>query len=191
MRLNLGCGSNHKEGYVNVDKYEPADMIVDLEKGSVTMMGFEYIYEWPWAESSVDEVLFHHSLEHMGAAPAAFFHIMQELYRVCKPDARVVITVPHPRHDDFMNDPTHVRPITLNILALFSMQNILQWEKEGRPNTPLARQLEVDFNIEQAGQLVEPEYHGLPAPALYAATMKYNNVIKQQTFTLKVIKVTE
>ena len=34
MKYNLGCGTDKKEGYVNVDKYEVfnPDKIIDLEK---------------------------------------------------------------------------------------------------------------------------------------------------------------
>lgn len=190
LRLNMGCGQHHKEGWVNVDKYAPADVVVDLDfMGNVVKPGTIYQhYGWPWETSMVDEVLFHHSLEHMGSTTESFFHIMKELYRVCKNDAKVVITVPHPRNDDFINDPTHVRVVTLNVLALFSKMNNEQWAAEGRPNTPLALQLGVNFNIEKAEQLIEPEYHGLPDAAIHAAMMKYNNVVKQQTITLKVVK---
>jgi len=53
--------------------------------------------------------------------------MIRELYRVCAPDARVRILAPHPRHDDFINDPTHVRIITPVLLTLFDRQRNLQW----------------------------------------------------------------
>ena len=37
---------------------------------------------------------------------------MKELYRISCDQANIHISVPHPRHDDFLADPTHVRPIT-------------------------------------------------------------------------------
>ena len=45
----------------------------------------------------------------MGADPKVFLKIMQELHRIGRPGCRVVIHVPHPRHDNFLGDPTHVR----------------------------------------------------------------------------------
>jgi hypothetical protein len=70
---------------------------------------------------------------------------MKEMYRVCKNGAKLDIVVPHPRHDDFMNDPTHVRPITLNVLALFSKTWNRKWEADGSANTKLALEHDVDF----------------------------------------------
>lgn len=188
MKLNLGCGTHHKDGWVNVDKYPPADIIVDLEnniKYSGTALQY---HEWPWINNTIDEVLFHHSLEHMGATITGFFAIMKELYRVCKNEAKITITVPHPWHDDFINDPTHVRVITPQVLALFSLRNNEAWEKEGRPNTPLARQLGVNFDIVSAEQLIEAEYNGMPENAIRDAVRQHNNVVKATTIVLKVVK---
>lgn len=190
MKLNMGCGTNHKpkeEGWINVDKHAPADKIVDLERSFLHEGRLKYDF-WPWDNSSVDEVLFHHSLEHMGQQASAFFHIMQELHRVCANDAKVTITVPHFRHDDFSNDPTHVRIITPNILAMFSRLNTDQWEKDGNPNTPLARHLGVNFNIEKCEDTVEQEYCGLPEEHIREAIRRFNNVVKYETITLKVVK---
>jgi len=58
-------------------------------------------------------------MEHVGQTPDMFNSIIRKLYRICKNQAIMDITVPHPRHDDFLADPTHVRPIT--VLELFSI----------------------------------------------------------------------
>ena len=60
MKLNLGCGHDHKEGYVNVDVSDlgKPDMVVDLE-----------VLPWPWQDSSIDEILIKHTLEHLGQTP--------------------------------------------------------------------------------------------------------------------------
>src|SRR4249919_3237809 len=111
MRLNLGCGRNKLPGWLNVDhsaSCEP-DAVVDLE-----------VLPWPWPDNSADEILLNHVLEHLGAVPATYIGIIRELWRVCRPGATVTIAVPHPRSDDFMNDPTHVRAVTAEGLVLFS-----------------------------------------------------------------------
>ncbi|HEV7393411.1 MAG TPA: methyltransferase domain-containing protein, partial [Burkholderiales bacterium] len=96
MKLNLGCGYNKLEGYINVDS-QPAcapDKVVDLEH-----------FPWPFPDNSVDKIMMTHVLEHLGADKQTFFGIIKELYRVCKPAATVHIIVPHPRHDTFIGDP--------------------------------------------------------------------------------------
>ena len=103
MRINLGCGFGKREGYLNVDKdpsCEPGQ-IVDLD-----------VLPWPWEDNAADEVLLKHVLKHLGADTRTYLDIIKELWRIAKPSATVTVIVPHPRHDHFVNDPTHVRAIT-------------------------------------------------------------------------------
>ena len=72
---------------------------------------------------------------------------MKELYRICKNNSIVDIRVPHPRHDDFISDPTHVRPITILCLQLYDKSLNERWEKMNAANTPLALIHGVNFNI--------------------------------------------
>ena len=102
MKLNLGCGYNKLDGFTNVDSQESCepDMLIDLED-----------LPWPFESDSTDEIVLCHVLEHLGGTSDVYLKIIQELYRVSQHSAQISITVPHPRHDDFMIDPTHVRPI--------------------------------------------------------------------------------
>lgn len=183
MRLNLGCGSNKLEGYVNVDRAHDPDVKHDLE-----------VFPWPWADSSVGEILANHILEHLGATPAGFIGVMKEMYRVCEPGAKVVIVVPHPRHDDFMNDPTHVRPITLNVMALFSKSWNRKWEKDGSSNTKLALEHDIDFEPkEEALQLethIEQAYNQgrITQEGLTQLIKERNNIVKAIHLTLEAVK---
>ena len=138
MKLNMGCGHNKREGYVNVD-ISPVckpDVVWDLET-----------LPWPWEDNSVDGVLFNHSLEHLGQISRVFLGMMKELYRICRDGAEIEINVPHPRHDNFISDPTHVRIITPGTLSLFDRAENDAWKKMGAANTPLAHYLDVDFRM--------------------------------------------
>ena len=55
MRLNLGCGDVHMDGYLNVDKEAGClpDKIQDLE-----------VFPWDFKDDSVDQVILSHVLEH-------------------------------------------------------------------------------------------------------------------------------
>jgi hypothetical protein len=102
---------------------------------------------WPWQDDSVAEVVLHHVLEHLGQTPGTFFGIIRELYRVCRDGASVDITVPHPRHDEFLSDPTHVRAFTPESFALYSKDLNRLWQEKGCANSALGLYLDVDFII--------------------------------------------
>ena len=178
MKLNLGCGVNHLQGYVNVDVHPAAkpNVVHDLEQ-----------FPWPFEDSSVDEVVLNHVLEHLGADPKVFVGIFRELYRVCRPGALVKIVVPHPRHDHFLGDPTHVRAVTPAVLSLFSKANCAEWAKQGAANTPLAVYADVDFELRDLKMIVEPAY--AKKPNLEELARHWNNVVVEYRMVLEVIKV--
>jgi hypothetical protein len=149
MKLNLGCGDKKIEGWVNVDLFPACnpDMVVNLEH-----------FPYPWKDNSIDEILLQHVLEHLGQLTDVYLKIIQELYRICKNGTIVHIQVPHPRHDDFLGDPTHVRPITKENLSLFDKSLNQQWIEKKWANTPLGIYLGVDFRIQKVEYIVEHKY---------------------------------
>ena len=185
IKLNLGSGSKKKEGFINLDKYktfEP-DIVHDLEK-----------FPYPFEDNSVDQILLSHVLEHLGSNSSIFNLIMQELYRICKNGSIIDIIVPHPRNDDFISDPTHVRPITDLLLSLYDKELNLQWTKNGAANSPLALIHNVNFKIIKKTLFLEKDYEKkfnagtITREELDKDIKLYNNVVKQNHFTLKVIK---
>ena len=176
MKLNLGSGSKILKGYVNVDKFQyyNPDVVHDLEK-----------FPYPFEDNSIDEILLSHVLEHIGQNPDVFNNIIKELYRICKNNSIVDIRVPHPRHDDFISDPTHVRPITILGLQLYDKSMNEKWEKMKASNTPLALIHGVNFTIKDINFVLEKKYIKLlenkeiDQNELQEYIKKYNNVVKE------------
>lgn len=185
MKLNLGCGLNKIQGFVNVDKFDTCnpDIVMDLEATP-----------WSFEDNSVDEILLNHCLEHIGQDVDIFFSVVKELYRVCKPGAKIQINVPHPRHDNFINDPTHVRIITPELLGLFSKKNCQYWGENNGANSPLALYLNVDFEIKNSQMMLEKKYFDLLSAKeinddqLTDIVNSQNNVVSEYRITLEVIK---
>ena len=186
MKLNLGSGSKVIDGFVNVDKYPTSttDLVFDLETTP-----------WPWEASSIDEICMIHSLEHMGRDTDSYLGIIKELYRVCKDNAKIVIHVPHPRHDNFLGDPTHVRGITPQQLTLFDKAKNDEWVSGGVSSaTPLAHYLGVDFFIAGVTTVLDPVYYEkyakgeLTLDEINQKARELNNVIGEYHITWVVRK---
>ena len=182
-RLNLGCGENHISGYVNVDKHGKPDILHDLET-----------FPWPWSDNSVGEVRLNHVLEHLGETVPVYLKIIKELYRICASNAEIHIVVPYPRHDDFINDPTHVRIVTSDGILLFSKAKNREWIRGGYANSPLGLYLDVDFEITSLTHILDPlwaeKLHNreITEPQLDEAFRNYNNVVREIRMVLRVIK---
>ncbi|MFI5454518.1 MAG: class I SAM-dependent methyltransferase [Isosphaerales bacterium] len=183
LRLNLGCGMNRLDGYVNVDRHGEPDLRHDLE-----------VVPWPWPDDSVGEVLLKHVLEHLGRDPIVYLEIMKELYRVCHDGAIIRIVVPHHRHEHFFNDPTHVRAVTAEGMTLFSQRLNRHWIAQGFSHSPLGIYLGIDFElIEMKLQPSELWYRLHPqlpvdAGALMQQSALYNNLIEEVQMTLRPVK---
>ena len=183
LKLNLGCGVNHLPGHINVDKFGNPDLRHDLE-----------CFPWPWPDNSTRTVVLNHVLEHLGANPDVFFGIIRELYRICAPDARIEVAVPHPRHDHFINDPTHVRIVTPEMMLLFSMEKNFEWKRKGHANSPLAFYLNVDFELVKTVCILDEiwaqklERKEINEDDVAKAAGLHNNVVKEFRMTLRVVK---
>ena len=183
LRLNLGCGTKRLDGYINVDKFGNPDLLFDLEK-----------FPYPWDNNSVTEIEMHHVLEHLGQQTEVYLKIIQELYRICKPEAKIHITVPHHRSDRFFHDPTHVRPITPVGLSMFSKKQNYEWQGSGKAFTLLALYLDVDFELSHVAYTPsEVWFERYPNSAsdeqlLLKESEVYNNLIRDVKMTLIAVK---
>jgi predicted SAM-dependent methyltransferase len=86
MKLNLGCGSDIRHGYVNVDAFDSrADIKADLST-----------FPWPWSNETADEILMLDFLEHFPYSQTN--KILLEVCRILKFDGHVDIQVPDFEH---------------------------------------------------------------------------------------------
>lgn len=179
MLLNLGSGGKKLPGYVNVDSQpmESPDVVCDLSRD-----------KWPFEDNSVDGARASHLLEHLGPEPERLFHFMQELYRVCKDGAPFEIWVPNPRHDIFLNDPTHVRPIMPATMMMFCKESIARMAADGKMLTPFYKYLGVDFRLNPKVQYNFSDPSFLEDPDLLTKMTYLNNVVFEFHMKMTVVK---
>lgn len=97
IKLDVGCGSNKREGFVGIDIAGGADIVHDLTN-----------FPWPIADASVGEVHCSHVFEHIPGKLRGKF--MDELWRVMAPGAGAVIIVPAYNSSRAVQDFTHEWP---------------------------------------------------------------------------------
>lgn len=104
VRLNLGCGLKHQhmDGFINIDnrpEVEP-DLICDISKGL------------PYEDNTVDEVLALDFIEHLERHEVIF--LMDEIYRVLKPNGIFYHRTPSSDGRGCWQDPTHKSAWNIN-----------------------------------------------------------------------------
>lgn len=93
-KLNLGCGTDIRPGFVNVDNFQGhgIDVIHDIE-----------VIPYPFENSEFDEIIMINVMEHLNDP----VKVMEELHRIIKPGGFVNIRVPYYNARDMYTDPTH------------------------------------------------------------------------------------
>jgi len=83
QKLDFGCGNSKKAGFIGIDNNpnaKNADIICDLNK-----------FPYPFEESSIIEIFASHIAEHLNDLEGFF----AEIYRIAKPNAKLILKVPH------------------------------------------------------------------------------------------------
>ena len=180
MKLHIGSGFQRYDNFVNID-YDAncnPDYCLDIEKDIL-----------PFEDNSVDGVIAHHVLEHLGEG---YFHFLKELYRVCQHGAMIDIIVPHHRHEYFINDPTHRRPITAAGLLLFSKRYNNLCIEQNFSASKLGHYFDVDFEVVDSLNVPEHKYiemfTGKPKEEVERYMHEHSNIIVEVKIKVVVIK---
>lgn len=97
MKINAGCGTDIREGYVNLDFHEvkgmkkDRDIIHDLNK-----------FPYPFKKNSVDEIMCNGTMEHLLDTDK----VMGEFHRILKPGGILKISTSHRQSNRAWLNPT-------------------------------------------------------------------------------------
>jgi len=102
IRLEIGGGANPNPGFVNIDMLPlpEVDIVWDLEETP-----------WPLPDECALMVTASHVLEHINPHKGTFIRVMNEVWRVLKPQGQFAFVVPHGESPGFIQDPTHCNPM--------------------------------------------------------------------------------
>ena len=105
-KLNIGCGTDIRLGWVNLDSADISgvDVVHDIEKLPL-----------PFEDNTFDEILCQDVLEHVEYIP-----VLQDLHRILKPDGEITIQVPHFTSRNNFIDPTHKKRFSINTFDFFA-----------------------------------------------------------------------
>jgi hypothetical protein len=181
-KLNLGSGHKPDLSFINVDD-DPLthpDIVLNIDDPKLVL---------PFEDSSITEVRAWHILEHIGPG---YFKLLQELYRVCQHGSIIDIQVPNWSHENFVSDPTHQRPITVEGLRLFSKKyNKLEIERQGSSSC-LGLRYDVDFELVAFTYIPDNFYQGIASTLspreLERLSRESINVIQEIQIKLVVVK---
>lgn len=162
--IDLGCGRRKDPNSIGIDivKLEGVDIVADLNKGI------------PLKDGTVDILVSFHFLEHVND----LLYIIEEIYRVVKPDGIVKIRVPYFNCFDAFTDPTHKNFFTERAFDYFADESILIWYSKAK------------FKILKKELIINPALRNkilsqfLPTKILKGIFDVYNQV----EFELKVVK---
>lgn len=168
VRVNLGCGLDYRDGWVNVDWNPTGELRVDksfnLEETP-----------WPFEANTVDYVLMSHVVEHVRhdslfgvtrrllglmkearrtgrwddrevaaierlAAQDGLVALMEETHRILKPAGLMDVICPGPWTPDAWRDPTHARAVEPDFWTYFGVDALPTRQFYSRAKFRLVRQ---------------------------------------------------
>lgn len=125
-KLNIGCGRDIREGYVNLDIVDYGGNIIhDINR-----------FPYPFPDNYFDEIYASHILEHLNN----FHDTVNELYRISKPGALIEVYAPFFLNTKYFGEPDHKIPFSIRTFDNYEyigerrLRFYEKWKLEHRTN---------------------------------------------------------
>ena len=117
MKLNLGCGTDIREGWINLDVIggKGVDVVYDINKIC-----------WPFEDNTFDYIYGKEIIEHL---TTSIFSIIKELARISKDGAIINIIVPHPTSSGDSTE-NHIKRFKYNSFSMGNKNTSLERERD-------------------------------------------------------------
>ncbi len=169
MKLDIGCGPNRQKGFKGTDVISgpTVDFVLDLEK-----------FPWePFADNSCDEIYTSHYVE----KTKDLIKFMDEMWRICTPNAKITIVAPYYTSIRAFQDPMATR--------LLSEATWPYFNKEWRTANKLDHYpIKSDFAIEKIMVFFNQPWDKKSEEAREFAKTHYWNVVSDILVELKAVK---
>jgi FkbM family methyltransferase len=108
LKVDIGCGDSKPAGFVGVDicPGDQVDIVADISQAL------------PFEDNTVDELRAYDVVEHLPDR----INTMNEIWRVCKPGAKIDIVVPSTDGRGAFQDPTHISFWNINSFRYYAVQ---------------------------------------------------------------------
>lgn len=184
-KLNMGCGFDKLENFVNAD-------ISSIVKPDVTI-DFDTI-PWNFKDNEFNHIVAKDVLEHLGETGNDFIEIIKEMYRISTDGALWEVQCPHWRSDIALDDPDHKRLVTLGMFKLFDKESLFNRKKTGAADSLIAFEHDIDISVQNYKLIYSPEWEDkirkktVTDQDLVFAVNHYNNVVMNVQYLIQVHK---
>ncbi|MGC9610979.1 MAG: hypothetical protein ABSE68_02050 [Minisyncoccia bacterium] len=169
MKLDVACGINKQKGFKSIDivPSPEIDFVWDLEK-----------YPWePIRNNSCEEIYVRHYAERT----KDLFRFMDEVWRICEPNAKITIISPYYTSIQAWQNPQHARAISENTWNYFN-------EQAREQILPGQHQIKSNFDVLKMMIFFNPPWDKKSDEAREFAKQHYWNVVSDMLVELKAIK---
>lgn len=166
-KLHLGCGTKYLNGYVNADINSnlTADVHFDMDKD-----------KWPFEDNTFDEIFAWHSIEHS----TNYLYVIEELWRVAKPNAFAHIGVPYLTSTEFnLVNPYHHVYFNEHSFSFFEEGALL-----GSANETTKVRMKTEFVKYE----YFPEWENKTGVVKEYARRHFFNVVRSIEFFIRIVK---
>jgi len=173
LKLNLGCGRDVREGYLNLDQVilPGVNVVHDLNRGTL-----------PFKDSQFDEVYCRHVLEHL----EAFSSVVEDIVRIVKPGGILKVEAPHCSGPMAYSDPTHRRFFAYNTFRYFTEDYVFNFYSPARVEAVQTKLVFATGRLRLLNFLINPMLN--LAPNIYERILMWVFPIEAVTYTLRIVK---